>query len=492
MVRTCSMFSLACATLVACGGIASAANSLRDAVSNYDVSLVAGGSTQVAGSCSDLWFNGAFNQMNGAPSHRGGAFANGVQSADDFYLCEGYVYDLTSIAGTLITNSIPSVNKALVEVYADCDGAPAELLFTLKDGTFNVIDTYAMDRSFRVVDWTFTVANQSDAKLRNIVLKGGTYWVSLQGITDGQCILMPMCDESYWGTTDMVKGSIPVKRFGRPTANPAQFDFAGPWTKLDECCIGCVDLAFSVAAVPCKILVDNGEANRSVTPAGGKSQWASNNVARDFRTADDFVVPPACSGEDFRVCYVEGCIYSNCDFTAAGVYALFEIYGNDCRFPAYCFGGQNLGSARDTRVVDLGFTTSFEGKTLNAYRVEFHDLNIVLPAGKQYWIAIGVQSTYDINQKTLFCYNYDCDRDCLVRWNAGMTLSPFTCPPSENARTAWVSNGRDNAFLVAGDHVGRTGPGAIAPACAADFNNDGAVSTDDIFSFLGAWFGGCN
>lgn len=492
MVRKCHVLTMACMTVLACGGIASAETkapfALRDAVKSFDSAAAATMSGNAVGSCADIWFNGPFDGQNGQASHRGGAFRDGTQVADDFYLCEGYVYDLTSISGTLITNSIPAINKALVDVYSDCDGMPAELLFTLKDGTFTVVGPYAMDTSFRVVDWTFTVANQVDAKLRSIVLKGGTYWVSLQGLTDGQCPTMQMCDSSYWGTTNMVKGSVPKKRDGTPTGVLNQYNFTGPWTPIDECCIGCTDLAFSVAAVPCKILVDNGIADRTALPAGSKSQWAPNDVSRDNRTADDFVTPPC---DPFRICYIEGCIYSNCDFTRPGVVGVFEIYGNDCKYPAYCFGGATLGNGTDTRVVDLGFSTVFEGKTLRAYRVEFHKLNITLAGGKQYWISIGVRSNYDINQKTLFCYNFDCDRNCLIRWNPGHYLAPQSCPPQQNARTSWVSNGRDNAFLVAGEKV-RTGPGDSTPTCQADYNNDGNVTVQDVFDFLNTWFAGCN
>jgi hypothetical protein len=34
-------------------------------------------------------------------------------------------------------------------------------------------------------------------------------------------------------------------------------------------------------------------------------------------------------------------------------------------------------------------------------------------------------------------------------------------------------------------------PGPPQPACPADFNNSGAVSVQDIFDFLAAYFAGC-
>lgn len=493
MVRMCKMMTVACATVLACGAVASAEKAatvppiaLHQAVKNWDASLI--GSYQAVGSCSDLWFNGGFDGETGIASHRGGAYRDGIQAADDFWLCEGYVYDLTSISGTLITNSISAINKALVEVYDDCDGCPGVKLFELKDGTFSVVGPYSMDPSYRVVDWTFTVANQQDSKVRDIVLKGGAYWVSLQGLTDGQCPTMNMCDSTFWGTTNMVKGAVPKKRLGTPTGNPTNFNFEGPWSPIDDCCIGCTDLAFSIAAVPCKILVDNGVANRSVTPAGAKSQFSTADVTRNFRAADDFVTPPC---NPFRVCYLEGYIYTNCDFRLPNVTGVFEIYGNDCRYPAYCFGGSTVGSGTYTRAVDLGFTTTFEGKVLRAYRLEFHGLNIVLDGGKQFWVSIGVRFGYSINEKTLFCYNDDCDRTCLIRWNPGHTLAWDACPPEQNERTAWVSAGRDFAFLVAGEPVVGSTPGGSTGTCAADFNRDGGVSVQDVFDYLTAWMTGC-
>jgi hypothetical protein len=500
MVRKCSILTMACATVLACGGVASAdkavvsgvveapkaAMSLRDAVQNW--SNTAGVYNSV-GSCNCLWFNGAFDGRNGQLSHLGGAVNNGAKAFDDFYLCEGFVYDLVSVSGTLITNSIPSINKAAAEIWSDCDGCPAELLYTLVNGTPTVIGPYAHDASFRVVDWTFAVANQPATvnnqpnPARNIVLKGGIYWLSLYGLTDGQCCTMWMCDSTYWGTTDVLKGNVPKVRFGSQIGPcSTQYSFSGPCLAIDECCISCTDLAFEICATPCKILVDNGVPDRTSTPAGSQSQYATNNLTANNRSADDFVTPP-CG--QFQICYIEGCVYTNC--LPDRFKGVFDLYGNDCRLPSYSFGSASLlpaGPIQATKVIDLGYNVTFDGKSLRAYKLEFHKLNIVLAGGRQYWLSLGVQASYLINERALFCFNADCDRVCLVRWNAGAFL------PAGH-QTVWQSTGRDFSFLVAGDKV-TTGTGDSTGTCRADFNADGAVSTQDIFDYLTSWFAGCN
>jgi hypothetical protein len=46
-------------------------------------------------------------------------------------------------------------------------------------------------------------------------------------------------------------------------------------------------------------------------------------------------------------------------------------------------------------------------------------------------------------------------------------------------------------YLGAGAPCTPVGPGGPNPCCAADFDNSGGLSTQDIFSFLNAWFAGC-
>jgi hypothetical protein len=521
MVRMSKMMTLACATILVAGSAAVAADktaqvdaqptvnktsltraqmSLRQRVTNWNVGASIFGDTD----CDCLWENGEWDGQDAQASHEGGAFPQGVKAADDFYLCEGFVYNLDSISGWLCTDTLPALYKARLELYSDCNGKPAELLYTFKNAV--VEPTTLVFDGFYLVKYTFNVADQGDpsrdsrndlACIRNIVLKGGTYWVSLIGISDNRCITMPnMCDSSFFATTGygVIKGSVAHKIEGNEPVHWNQFDYSGQsWEPLDACCIGCTDLAFTVCAEPCKILIDNGHADANDQGGSrrvGDRSERSTSPTRNSRAADDFVVPPC---NDLLVCYIEGCIYSNCvpnQDGSPGFTGWYDIYDNDCKKPSYVLGNEPVAKGSHTCIVDLGYSVTIDGRSgLTAYRVEFHKLNVRLAGGKQYWISINAQDTFGQNERAYFCYNADCRRpDCLIRFNPGHIIGGLRS--DGNLRSQWESVGRDFSFLVAGEPVDGNGS-ASTPACAADFNNDGASSLDDLFGFLQAWFAGC-
>jgi len=500
MVRLASMITLACATMIV-AGTASAADtakdqpvatksvqnapmSLRQKVSNWNLSTSVFGDT----GCDCIWFNGDWDRRDAQASHEGGAFPQGVKAADDFYLCEGFVYDLQSISGYLCTDSLEQLTKARLELYSDCNGKPDRLLHTFK--VFQKDETGVIVDGFRLVKFTFRVADQVDSTLTpnqnacntNIVLKGGTYWVSLIGLSDNRCITMPnMCDSSFFATANggVIRGSVAHKIEGEDTGYPTQFDYShGEWLPLDECCIGCTDLAFTVCADRCKILIDNGTNDRN--DAGGRRvgdrSERSTSPSRNNRSADDFVVNPC---HDLNVCYIEGYVYTDC----RGFEGWFDIYGNDCKKPSYVLGTSPLQTGRATCIVDLGYTVTIDGRSgLTAYRLEFHDLDFTLARGNQYWLSLNIKDTFAQNTRSYFSYNYDCRRNCLIRFNPGYAIGA--------GLTQWTNVHRDFAFLVAGDDADSNGT-ASTPACAADFNRDGHATLQDLFDFLNSWFAGC-
>jgi hypothetical protein len=268
------MMTLACATILVAGSAAVAADkavqpvggtqlskaqmSLKQRVTNWNLSASVFG-----GECDCLWENGDWDGRDAQASHEGGAFPQGVKAADDFYLCEGFVYDLESISGYLCTDTLTALRKARLELYSDCDGKPDQLLYTFKNAV--VENTGQIFDGYELVKYTFNVADQGDpsvdnrnelACIRNIVLKGGTYWVSLIGISDNRCITMPnMCDSSFFATTGngVIKGSVAHKIEGNDTGHWNQFDYSGQsWEPLDECCIGCTDLPSRSALSPAR------------------------------------------------------------------------------------------------------------------------------------------------------------------------------------------------------------------------------------------------
>lgn len=503
MVRMCEVMTYACATVLVAGSalaadkvsarlspareVQAAPMSVRQMVGSYNAG--AENLFGLGGGCSCIWFNGAFDRRDGQASHLGGAIMHGAKAADDFYLCEGYVYDLESISGTLLTNSIEVLTKARLEIYADCDGCPGQLLYTLEKGTPTPNGTFGPNGELRVVDWTFTISNETKKENKNIVLHGGTYWISLYGLTDGQCPTMNMCDASYWGTTgngQVIKGSVAKKIFGTPTSSWNQFNFVGPWSSVENCCVGCTDLAFTVCARPCKILIDNGTLRLQTSPGqvvGSTSQFAEGSWSSlETRSADDFVVPPC---DPFQLCYIEGCVWTNClNFKGA-----FEIYGNDCRTPSYSLHGSYITSGQATKIIDLGYNATLDNTPVRAYKLEFHDLSYTLDGGKNYWISIGVRYTFSALERAYFCYNADCSRSCLIRFNAGKVLTSTSTDYDGNP--GWASVHNDFSFLIAGNKVTSAAPGSSQPTCTADYNRDGVVGTQDIFDFLASWFTGC-
>ena len=287
------------------------------------------------------------------------------------------------------------------------------------------------------------------------------------------------------------------------------WEYVDPWMSVEDCCVGCTDLAFRVCFDSCKILKDNGSdlgydtgGAPGVNEEGARSE--RSGLVRNSRAADDFVVPPCA---DFDVCYVEGCIYTNCpEFTA-----FFEIYRNDCKLPYYTLSTSQLPWGRyvETKRVCLGYEVAIDGVSgLKAYRVEFHDITgLRLNSGQQYWISIGVQDTFSFIERAYFCRNRYCDNSCPIMFNPGAVIDPAAnyvvggVPAWRSTKefgNRWNANyptlpsiGTDFAFLVAGEAVQpASGPNA-EPLCVADSNNDGTVDVSDIFHFLAAWFAGC-
>ncbi len=463
--------------------------------------------------CGDCWLNGAFDgpRGDGQISHLGGAAPNGAKAADDFHLMDDFVHDVRTFTATLLTTTTVGLVKPRAEIWSDCNGCPSELLYTFDNPL--VVETgltqgLAFDgRPLRIVHVTFDVTRETLAVNRNVVLHGGTYWLSVYGRTDGLGPTMQMYDVTYWGTTrgfgGGVQGKPAYKIDGVPSANYGVFTFpagcgATAWhSVVDDCCIGCTDLNFSFCATPCKVLVDNGGARRQAAAedVGSTARFAPASLsAMETRSADDFVLA-GCG--DYHICYVEACVLTNCP-TFEGV---LELYGNDCNRPAYALHGQPLFNQQylATKIVPLGFTAFMEGKTVSAYRLEFHDLPVVIPGGRQYWISAGVKYTFSINERAFFCYNADCSRSCLVRWNDGRVLTATTLDDrarvhgcvSPQECNGWARVGSDFSFLIAGDGLATPGPINSTPACAVDFNRDGALNTADIFDYLNAWFVGC-
>jgi hypothetical protein len=462
------------------------------------------------------WVNGAIDSRDGQLSHLGGASPHGAKAADDFYLIEDFIHELNTVSATILTTTFPGLVKPIAEIYTDCNGCPGTLLYRLENAT--VVETgstqgSAFDgRPLRVVHASWSPANQPVLNNQNIALRGGRYWLSVYGQSDNLGPSMGMYDATYWGTTaGPVKGKPAYKIDGNPGNAYNVFTFptgCGPsaWhSVVDDCCIGCTDLNFSVCTNYCKIIVNNGDARiqQNGAPNASTSQFAPGTWSPiETRSADDFVLQQ-CS--DYNLCYVEACVLTNC----TNFQGVFELYNNDCNKPDYALNGQPIGNQQyvATKVVPLGplFDSVIDGRTLHAYRLEFHNLGIFLSGGSQYWISAGVRSTFSLNERAYFCYNSSCSGNCLIHWNEGRRLTTTSLdadaaahgcvsPAPVTGCNGWEKVGNDFSFLIAATEASKKVellPGQGAPRCRVDFNADGAVNVQDIFDFLNNWMSGC-
>jgi hypothetical protein len=265
------------------------------------------------------------------------------------------------------------------------------------------------------------------------------------------------------------------------------FDYSGSsWESLDECpCIGCSDLCFEVVADPCLIYWDNGGADEALN--GIRSQ-TSNNNAHNSRAADNIGTNPC---EDITVCYFEACVHTNCeDFDV-----VLEVYNNDCAEPDFALGDEPFrGPYPATKIILEENDALTEGsgqltRRLDRFRVEWHKLSIDLPRNANYWFSVSTVDQFSFNERAYWCYNATCPTDdCEIQISPAQQLFPGAS--SSTSDDVWVEFSDDLSFLVAIEPSEEAGNESI-PTCAADFNIDGRVSSQDVYDFLSAWFVGC-
>lgn len=513
MARMCEKMALACA-LVLVAGTASAADkvvskdaavatkatstqvrTLRQRIPNLNVDM---STFARVGECEsgDAWDNGTWDGQDGQVSHEGGGVDLGAKAADDFFLNPCQVWDLECITGCLITNSKFQLAAARLELYADCNGAPGELLYTFTEFEKTRGANIADNPGFYLIEYTFCTDDQdythdcTDTDNQHVVLHGGSYWVSIIGITDNQGE-----DESYFATSGDLDGNgpnAPVIRqavaraiqgdesnagFGREESEDGEFTYNdGRWEKLNECdCIGCTDLCFEVVAHPCAIYLDNGGHR-----ADGSRSQTSTSSARKARTADNIGTNPC---KDETVCYFEACVLTNCS-CPFDVY--LEVYENDCESPDWAFGDEPFaGPYTATKAVLVErHVVQIEGRWMDEYQVEWHNLAIELPRNANYWFSVSVKDGGNFQDRAYWCYNDTCEDDCEIHISPSQHFFPA------GGDTSWRKNSDDMSFLVAvekGEEAGNTS----VPTCSADFNRDNTVSVQDIYDFLTGWFAGC-
>lgn len=429
--------------------------------------------------CECLWCNGAApaeaESASGQAAHLGGGVPMGTRVADDFYLCPGRMHRLTQFTGVMLTNSHPSLRRARLDFYEDCNGVPAvEPFLTIGPEGHTIIETLPGPDGLTMVTYRFDLCDLC------LWLEGGrVYWVSLTGLTDHI-----NDDISYW-VADLrpeavIAGKPPVKAEGTHIP-PWHGDFEfGPWMSADECCLGCHNMVYCLFGDSCKILWDNGP---PVTGAGAGGTPSGAHQAQESRAADDFVTQ-TCRDEE--VCLIDAWIWTDCD----PVHGFIEIYENEpCNSPTP--GAAAWRTFDVDKPVETGITTVINGRPYRLVCLRLVEPGLTLYAGRTYWIAAGGRSTGSFSTNSFFAW---ASRECRA---CNYTIGPAQRRSIRPTLSPWqtVVPNKSLAFRVAvREHVELIPAGTPAgggPACIADANNDGQIGIDDIFHFLASWFAGC-
>ncbi len=425
--------------------------------------------------CECFWDNGEppldGTAANGQLSHEGGGAPLGAKAADDFYLRPGEVHRINGFTGYLLTDSFAPIRRAKVEFYHDCDGKPDGEPFATFDSGEIVGQTPSLN-GFDLVTFFFDLCDES------LWLEGGrTYWVSFYGLTDNQ-----MTDLSYWAIDESsgpraLAGTPPRKADGIPTGTWGVYEY-GPWEPVEDCCVGCVNLAFKLRGESCKVLWDNGRPDLGAGKGGSHSGANRNKVSR---TADNFITTTC---EPAEICLIQAWIWTNCD----PLHGFIEIYDNDCKLPY----GAPLFAAPPTNVIATGESALIEGSLYQGYCLELEMPGWALEPGKNYWISAGAHSTGNFSTRSYFANAIrPCDSACLQP-----KITPGAKRDTSPTPTPWAFTLRDYAFRVAVRQapvmLPATGtPEPSGPGCLADADGSGQVEVADIFTFLAAWFAGC-
>lgn len=444
----------------------------------------------LAPQCCEPWDNGPYDNRGAQTSQSGfddrwNEFTRAT--FDDFWLCEGSIYRIRTIRGTLCTDAL--LPKARIVVVRDCDGRPGireagiiavadsvpistdglPIGADCKFGSLTISETGLVNADgFRILE--------VQADFSKLWLKGGSYWVSIVGYSGNANPL----DQFFWGYA----GDGVIK--GRPGVF---YDSdSGEFTDVDSLCCGCTDFAFCVQGDECKIVLDSGGPDLE---HHAPSLANPGSTFREARAADDVVVPRC---QDRRVCYVEGYLITNCNPPRARL----DVYDNACKLPATFSPPITF---QPQCIEDTGINVTIDGVNLDVYRVAFWDLQAAdggpffLQQNKNYWFSLYAVGNGAQNQRGYFAGADRCDLKCDGK-TRHFNQAAVSGRGVGRLDSSWISveqftgTAFDLSLLVATDDRFQRLPPVTAP-CAADTDRSGDVSLQDLFDFLASWFAGC-
>jgi hypothetical protein len=249
----------------------------------------------------------------------------------------------------------------------------------------------------------------------------------------------------------------------------------GPWQALTN---GCTDFSFTIRGESCTILFDGGVYDAATSPGGTPSLQNGAGTGDASRTADNFVVPPC---DPVELCYLEGYVYTNQNAPKGR----FDVYAADCAKPGAII------ATFEADATTVG-TAVINGQTLKVVRLIARDVQRQLPGGRNYWVSAYAVCDGQWGARGLFAFGKACGRTepCTTVMGGGWARGAGVGSPNAwiNVKTlAGVGVERDFAFTVGVRPAGT----AAAVGCAADFNGDRALSPNDLFTYLAAYFAGC-
>ncbi len=411
----------------------------------------------LVGSCLCDWDNGAHDALSGQLSVETPGGESVGAAADDFFLLPGKLHAIEAIHALLLTND-PEPD-AVLHLYRDCNGSPGDLVGIYP--ATGALDTGINNAAFDLYEFVFD--------LDGCRLVGGQfYWVSARGVRDAH--------ELYYAPTS-----------GNGQAQGAQAHFIVPeggfpeWTKLEYSNVGKSDLAFAVCSTPCDILFDNGHPNFTA------QHGIDDNLALpNYRAADDFALPN-CT--DWHIDTVRLCVLSNCDVSAFRI----EIFDTD---PSLCLPNLTpLWVLDDPKVNPLGVSVpTMEGmpQVVDAYELQFADLEVMLEGGLTYWVAVSHIGPASAGDRAYVCESFDCNKDslCQIKINPSAFFKPSVGAWEEMGSFLGDSVERSLAIQVCGQRLRQvSNPDAEGPGGRpCDWNEDGFVNAQDWFDWANDYF----
>lgn len=413
-------------------------------------------------------------------------------SFDDFWLCESQVHHINEASGVIATNA--ALPKFIIAILPDCNGRPditSPLAVAGLSGTRFDVDQDDVPFVLGRIETEEHQGPDADGYRwiearavfdgKPLVLKGGSYWITVFGISAS---LDPL-DEFFWQTS----GNLVVKGL------PGQFFDGASFRSSDELCCGCTDYNFCIEGESCKILLNNGgpvETFGLIHPTAAPSLQNGQRTSDKSRAADKLVFPP-CTNLD--ICYIEGWVWTNCERIG------LQFFHNDCHCPLDMDGGSEIIYATCVMPTEITAVDS-TGVVITLTKAQFffpHGRVMQIlgggrprPTGDNIWISLVAQGDNNQNARGYFAFGTRCDRPCTDGFGC-FRAAPFDITQWRSTDFPGTSvRGGDFAMLVAvREAVEEIRIVAAPPTCPADVDQNGQLGVQDLFDFLASWFAGC-